>query len=89
MAVYQDTYLELVETVVKPKDEALMDDEDDKMSKTILNSGILGKGKSGKDYVEKSKTLKVNRPFLFIFTLKQHIVALGRIRDPHWCKLCQ
>ena len=83
VAVYQDTYLELTEinSSSNPKMQV------NKSHDSNQEPGSLGLGKT--ELTDKRKLFIVNRPFLFIFEINRHIVALGRIRDPHWCKFCR
>ena len=76
VAVYQDTYLELSET----KDN-LPEKEEASLKNTTKGLELI------KDVKEKT-VFKANRPFLFVFAIESHIVALGRVKDPSWCKLC-
>jgi hypothetical protein len=75
VAVYQDTYLELAESVSSTSDIKSKND-------TIA---VLEPVKS----IDEDKLFKVNRPFFFVFMIKSQIVALGRVKDPNWCKNCK
>ena len=77
VSVYQDTYLELI--------EATNDDSKHDTSKHKDPLSVLEPIKAPGD----KKIIKANRPFLFVFVIKRHIVALGRIQNPLWCKFCQ
>ena len=76
VAVYQDTYLELSET----KDDVPGKEE----ASSTTTTKVLGLIKD----VKEKAVFKANRPFLFVFAIESHIVALGRVKDPSWCKLC-
>ena len=75
VAVYQDTYLELAESVSSISDDKSKND-------TIA---VLEPVKE----IDQDKLFKANRPFFFVFIIKNQIVALGRIKDPLWCKNCK
>ena len=82
VAVYQDTYLELIENDSTNNSKMQTNQLDD----SIQNLSLLGLRTTAK--ADKKKSFNVNRPFVFIFEINNQIVALGRIKDPHWCKLC-
>ena len=75
MAVYQDTYLELSENIVAPTEDQLKNE-------TLAVLEPI-------EAINEKKLLKINRPFFFAFVMKTHIVAIGRIKDPLWCKHCK
>ena len=75
VAVYQDTYLELAESVSSSSDVMSKND-------TIA---VLEPVKA----IDEDKLFKANRPFIFVFIVKSQIVALGRVKDPFWCKNCK
>ena len=74
VAVYQDTYLDLSENKA-PETEAQCKNE---------TLAVLEPIKA----IDGNKLMKINRPFVFAFVIKTHVVALGRIKDPSWCKNC-
>ena len=81
VAVYQDTYLELIESTNK---------SGSKKESHYFNDTLLAPGQLKLEKTEsKAKSFMANRPFLFVFEINRHIVALGRIKDPHWCKTCR
>ena len=82
VAVYQDTYLELIENDSTNNSKMQTNQLDD----SIQNLSLLGLRTTAK--ADKKKSFNVNRPFVFIFEINHQIVALGRIKDPHWCKFC-
>ena len=75
MAVYQDTYLEMSEN------NAATTEAQSKNETLAVLEPIKA--------IDEKKLFKANRPFFFVFVMKTHIVALGRIKDPLWCKTCK
>ena len=75
VAVYQDTYLELAESVSSSSDATSKND-------TIA---VLEPVKA----IDENKLFKADRPFFFVFIVNSQIVALGRVKDPLWCKNCK
>ena len=71
MGVYQDTFLELIEST-------RLDPEKDKSEAKATSTESL-----------QQEEVVVDRPFLFLLSVDRDILALGRIRDPYWCKFCK
>ena len=40
------------------------------------------------DQLKPELNISVNRPFFFIVEMDHDVLALGRIKDPNWCKFC-
>ena len=74
VAVYQDTYLDLSENKAPETEEQCKNE----------TLAVLEPIKA----IDENKLMKINRPFVFAFVIKTHVVALGRIKDPSWCKNC-
>ena len=90
VGVYQDCFLDLSESpdldnsggekeVFEVKDKHNMKEEDGD-SRTSQDTES--------DDDSDSKEFKVDQPFLLILELDRKILAIGRIKDPTWCKFC-